>query len=149
FSLAGSAAQTGSDTYTLIPGNSGAAGGIWHPVDLSQDAAWHARLFFGPGGPGAFTGKADGVTFAFQNTAHDAIGGPGNDLGIANGVSDAVGVKFDTFLFSGENPAQFFAGGDVNANPGLSAQPVDESLTDGSWHDVVIAWNATTHQLAY
>ena len=168
FALAGAAAispdpqhpddSSVANQYQLIPNDLGQAGAIWQKVDLSQDFTVHARLFFGNGILDLFHGgAADGITFALQKDGPIAIGPAGGDLGIGEtanpGLSDAVGVKFDTFPFNANEPqinfAQFFTSGDVeNATFAQNILPPND-LANGSWHDVVVTWDAATDKLIY
>jgi VCBS repeat-containing protein len=148
------ASQPGQAVARFFPQ---AGGAIWHLIDISKDFSLHARLFFGDGvfNP-SNSGSGPGITFTLQNEEANAIGSPGSNLGIdASALGDAVGVKFDTY----SNPefsepaasfAQFFANGDVETT--LAANP-DQlpigTVDDGSWHDLVVSWDAASHNLTY
>src|SRR5581483_7559573 len=124
----------------------------------------HARLFFGTGifDP-SNSGGGPGITFALQDTGARVVGGDfGSGLGIGNSqtfgfpaLPHAVGVKFDTFSdrqYSepAGNFAQFFANGDVETSPTENPDQLTiGNVADGSWHDLVVSWDVTTHRLTY
>ena len=155
-----SAANAGSPIEAI-----GDAGAIWQQVNLSSDFTVHARLFFGTGVFNQFnSGGGDGITFTLQDEGANVVGNSGSYLGVGDGadpltIHDAVGVKFDTFDNSGFGPqfpeqpfnfSQFFANGD-NETP-LAENPDQLStgyLDNGSWHDLVVSWDAVTQQLTY
>ncbi len=157
YTFGGSGAAPSDATAALYPGFPEASpAAIWQPVDLSQNAHWNVKLYFGPGGGFYEANSGDGITFAFQNTGPTAIGGGGGGLGILGGVPDAVGVKFDTYPFNPGDPntsyydnfAQFFANGQIGGST-YPDQQILPLLTDGQFHDVSISWNAATHTLTY
>ncbi|MDX2202847.1 MAG: VCBS domain-containing protein [Hyphomicrobiaceae bacterium] len=146
--------EANDGAVTIYPGQGAPPGAMWQPVDLSQNAQWTVKLYFGPGQGFAGPHSADGITFALQTAGPTAIGAGGGALGIA-GIGDAIGVKFDTYPLNPgdtgvpwQNFAQFFTRGDVTGNeyPAKQLLPV---LADGQYHDVSISWDAATQTLTY
>ncbi|RTL69328.1 MAG: hypothetical protein EKK41_13795 [Hyphomicrobiales bacterium] len=154
----GSADLVGDNTLALTthPESGGYAGAIWQAVDLSQNAQWTVKLYFGPGGGFEGLKSADGIAFAFQAQGNAALGGGGGGMGV-DGIPGAIGVKFDTYPFNpgdGEsdianNFAKFFAQGDISGAGFDATKQLLPLLSDGQYHDVHIDWNATTHTLTY
>jgi len=162
----------GDNIYNLLPPVSavpdsppealGQAGAIWQQVDLSQNFAIHARLFFGNGLFTSGSGNSDGITFTLQDQGADAIGDAGRSLGVGGldsgiPIASAVGVKFDTYDNSFQDDpdqpydfSQFFAHGEAETVLGENSDQKNlGEVNDGSWHDLTVSWNAATHTLSY
>lgn len=138
--MVGSASSLGNDTYRLTPAANGQTGAVWGAVDLSQNIVWNTKMYFG-----ANDGGADGVAFALQNSGSTAIGNTGVLL------SNSLGIKFDTFVNGGEPGSDFTQ---IVRNGSVGDQSFDPfhkiaNIEDGIWHDVSIAWDATSHVLSY
>ena len=142
-SRVGSAVRWTSDTYQLTPPANSQNGAIWGDVDLSSDATWTTKIYFGAG-----DGGADGVAFGFQNAGGAALG--------TSGVLTATsfGVRFDTWTNPGIEPtsdfSQFVLNGNISATSSqFDAFHLHSNIENGAWHDVSFQWDASTHTLSY
>ena len=140
FTGAGWAAQVSQNEYLLTPNASNRSGAIWGAVDLSADAEWTTRMYFG-----ANDGGADGLSFVLQNSSPTALGSGG---ALVNG---SLGIWFDTYQ-NGSEPASDFSKIVLNGNVGdqsFDAYHTHGNLENGVWRDVVIQWNADAKSLSY
>lgn len=163
--LPDAASQPGSPVDAL-----GQAGAIWQQVNLNENFSVHARLFFGTGVFNQFSsGGGDGITFTLQDEGSNVVGNPGNGIGVGSpeaplnqpAIADAVGVKFDTYYNSEyvdgsmnplelqQNFSQFFQNGNNEVPITGTQQLLTGNLDNGSWHDLVVNWNAATDTLTY
>lgn len=141
--LVGSATQLTADTYRLTPASNNKNGAVWGDVDLSLDARWTTKMFFG-----AADGGADGIAFGFQNSGKAVLG--------TSGVltANSLGIRFDTWTNPGVEPTSDFSQFVLSANLQATSAAFDPfhllpNIENNAWHDVVIDWNATTKTISY
>ncbi|WP_091753513.1 calcium-binding protein [Methylobacterium sp. ap11] len=136
----GSASSLGGGLYQLTPDKGWQAGTVWGTIDLSQSVVWTTRMYFG-----AAEGGADGVAFALQKTGPTAILPSVSHMGAL--VPGSYGILFDTYG-QWTDFSRIVVNGDVGS---ASAEPRRdfEQLEDGTWHDVVISWDAPSKTFAY
>ncbi|MCF4129697.1 calcium-binding protein [Methylobacterium sp. SyP6R] len=136
----GSASPLGSGLYQLTPDRSWQTGAVWGSVDLANSVVWTTRMYFG-----ASEGGADGVSFALQNTGPAALSSSVINVGAL--VPGSFGILFDTYGQSTDF-GRFVVDGDVgNGSPEPRRDFVQ--LEDGTWHDVVITWDAAAKTFTY
>ncbi len=136
----GSASSLGSGLYQLTPDRSWQTGAVWGSVDLANSVVWTTRMYFG-----ASEGGADGVSFALQNTGPAALSSSVINVGAL--VPGSFGILFDTYGQSTDF-GRFVVDGDVgNGSPEPRRDFVQ--LEDGTWHDVVITWDAAAKTFTY
>jgi hypothetical protein len=114
-------------------------------IDLSHSFQISFDLLFG-------NNAADGVAFLLQNDPRglQAIGAAGAGYG-ATGIQNGLGIAFDTLQHANDMAADhtdFF-------NTATGALISDElqigtgNVKDGTWHNVIVNWNAASETLTY
>jgi hypothetical protein len=120
-------------------------------IDVSRDFTVAFEMYLGADDFGA-----DGAALVFHNDLRGAgaIGRAGGGLGVG-GIADGLAIEFDTYANVVSNPQPnadivadhtSFIGTDRAFGTVAVALP---NVEDGSWHAVVVSWNATAQTLSY
>ncbi len=159
--LSDNAVLNGSATYdsthhsfVLTPDAAGKSGSAMldQRIDLTYDFQASFDVYLGNNAKGA-----DGLAFVLQNDPHgaSAIGGAGSNLG-AMGLQNGLGIAFDTrqnanFGDMAADHTDFFDTDAPLATSRVSDQLLigNGNVTDDSWHNVLVSWDATDHTLKY
>lgn len=139
--------------FTLTPNAALQVGGAMSvaQVDVTEDFEISFDVFLG-----SDNGGADGIAFVLHNSAagSGAAGDPGLGLG-AVGISNGVGIEFDTFYnvnAAGDivnDHTNFFDTDAAATNSHLNAAVDLGDIEDGQWHNVRVSWNVSVQELSY
>jgi glucose/arabinose dehydrogenase len=120
-------------------------------IDVSRDFTVAFEMYLGADDFGA-----DGAALVFHNDPRGAgaIGRAGGGLGVG-GIADGLAIEFDTYANVFNNPQPnadivadhtSFIGTDRAFGTVAVALP---NIENGTWHAVVVSWNATAQTLSY
>ena len=149
FTTAGTAYQNGawSNEYVITKALNSQAGALWSDTKVSLDKSFSisAELYFG-----GISNGADGFSFIMQNQSKSIIGQSGGGLGYV-GISNSVGVAFDTYYNAGTidiraDHTEINTGGQMNAVGGVHVLG-NGNVKDGKYHAANIDWDASTQKL--
>ena len=89
--------------------------------------------------------KADGFTFAIQNTGPNPLGSIGGGLGY-KGIGESVAIKFDLYDNGGEGPDStgIYTGGAYPTVPSINLTGTGINLHSGDLFDAHITYDGTT-----
>ena len=117
---------------------------LTHDFDLSFDMLM-----------GNKANAADGMAFVLHNDplGNGALGGSGGGLGAA-GLLNGLAIQFDTWQNADQGDiaadhTDFVTTDPRAANYRVGDQVALNNLTDGSWHNVHVYWNAASQTLTY
>ena len=140
-------------------------------IDLTKDFIVKFKANFGNSDNGA-----DGIAFVLQPKSLDAIGGGGGGIGYGkgykydnsnnyqamDGIDKSFAIEFDTYNNRNTSPQylddiatdhiSYVINGDpTNQNNiignAIQASGLNTNIEDSLWHQIKIAWNATTHTM--
>ena len=133
------------------PGNRADATAIWcnsHTIDLTESFTTVFNIRF------ADLTEADGIVFSIQREGLSAINGGGGHLGVADtwstGISPSVNVEFDIWDNGIANTDIAEDHVAISYNSNLSnpeVAPSAISMTNNTWHNVVVNWNSCDNTL--
>ena len=135
----GSARRSGS-ALQLTPNQSGETGAAWAQTRQNVAAPFVTEFVL------QLNGAADGMAFVIQDSAVNAIGGVGGDLGF-DGVPRSVAIEFDTYSNGEEDDpsanhvsvqTRGTQGNSVNHAFSLGSTSLIVDLNDGAQHTVRI-----------
>ena len=115
-------------------------------IDFAKDFTLSISAFLGYNDAGA-----DGMTIFFHNDPRGttAVGSGASTFGTA-GVANGIAIEFDTYdngAGNGDIAADHVAIFDTDPYAVISAAQGVANLEDGAWHDVSIAWDASSRTL--
>jgi hypothetical protein len=123
-------------------GQSGSAF-LTNAVSLSNDASFSTAFSFQLTNPQG--GGADGLVFVVQTLANN-VGGGGGGIGY-NGITDSVGVEFDTWNngAGAGDPDASHIGVDLNGSlNSVATQSISPALDDGNVWNAWVDYNGVT-----
>jgi len=140
-----------SDIFTLTPDTKYALGAVMSndKINLTYDFELKFDAYFGANDAGA-----DGIGFLLHDDPYgaDAVGGGGGAHGLT-GIRNGLGIEFDTFRNGGvdlrEDHTNF-----VDTEVGYATRNISEQVSlgnieDNIWHNVTVAWDASSQTLKY
>lgn len=137
----------GSSEYVITQALNNQVGALWSNTKVSLDKSFSvsAELYFGN-----ISNGADGFSFIMQNQSKSIVGQAGEGLGYA-GISNSVGVAFDTYYNAGTidirpDHTEINTGGRMNGVGGVHVLG-SGNVKDGKYHAANIDWDASTQKL--
>ncbi len=155
------------DCYIVTPDELNQAGAVWsqNTLDLTHGFVFETQIMMSEDLSADNRDRADGITFAIQNTDPTYVGSIGTDMAV-DGLTHSFGFELDNYAGTmdvfdpdtnpggfdlEEDHVAFWAGGDVTSP--LTGGPVlvdetEPNFEDGEFHSVVIEWNPNTQTMS-